>query len=58
VIARQRLDTARFYEKRRRFTAARMYYEVVVEQFPDTAAATDAKLWLEQSVQQEQTAQP
>ena len=57
-IARQRLDTARFYEKRRRFTAARMYYEVVVEQFPDTAAATDAKLWLEQSVQQEQTAQP
>ncbi|MGI6460689.1 MAG: outer membrane protein assembly factor BamD [Candidatus Hydrogenedentales bacterium] len=57
-IARQRLDTARFYEKRRRFTAARMYYEVVLEQFPETSAAVDAKLWLEQSVQQEQTAEP
>ena len=49
-IAQQRLDTARFYEKRRRFTAARMHYEVVVEQFPDTSAATTAKLWLDEAV--------
>ncbi len=50
-IARQRLNTARFYERRRRFTAARTYYEVVVEQFPDTAAATDAKLRLDEAIQ-------
>jgi outer membrane assembly lipoprotein YfiO len=56
-IARQRLKTARFYEKRRRFDAARIYYEAVVEQFPDTAAAGDAKLWLDKSVQSEQTVQ-
>lgn len=56
-IARQRLNTARFYERRRRFTAARMYYEVIVEQFPDTAAATDAKLWLDEAVRDEQMAQ-
>jgi outer membrane protein assembly factor BamD len=56
-IAQQRLDTARFYEKRRRFTAARMYYEVVVEQFPDTSAATDAKLKLEAALANGQTVQ-
>ncbi|HOD48593.1 MAG TPA: outer membrane protein assembly factor BamD [Candidatus Hydrogenedentes bacterium] len=56
-IARQRLLTARFYEKRRRFDAARIYYEAVVEQFPDTAAATDAKDWLDKTVQGEPAAQ-
>ena len=56
-IARQRLNTARFYERRRRFTAARMYYEVIVDQFPDTAAAADAKLWLDEAVRDEQMAQ-
>lgn len=56
-IARQRLMTARFYEKRRRFDAARIYYEAVVEQFPDTAAATDAKSWLDETIQSGQPAQ-
>ena len=56
-MARQRLMTARFYEKRRRFDAARIYYEAVVEQFPDTAAATDAKLWLDETIQSGQPAQ-
>lgn len=41
-IAEQRLLTAQFYEKRRRFEAARIYYEVVVEQFPGTPAAEQA----------------
>jgi outer membrane protein assembly factor BamD len=45
-IARQRLNTAQFYEKRRDFTAARLYYEVVVEQFGDTSAAEKAREWL------------
>ncbi|MFO7973175.1 MAG: outer membrane protein assembly factor BamD [Candidatus Hydrogenedentota bacterium] len=56
-IAWQRLQTARFYEKRRRFDAARIYYEAIVEQFPDTVAASDAKLWLDKSVQSGQTLQ-
>jgi outer membrane assembly lipoprotein YfiO len=42
-VAMQRLKTARFYEKRRKFDAARIYYEVVVEQFPETAACAEAK---------------
>lgn len=41
-IAEQRLLTAKFYEKRRRFEAARIYYEVVVDQFPGTPAAEEA----------------
>lgn len=45
-IAAQRLMTAQFYEKRRDFKPARIYYEVVVEQFPDTSAAEQAKAWL------------
>ena len=42
-IASQRLKTAQFYEKRRRFVAARQYYEVVVNQFPETEAARKAQ---------------
>lgn len=46
-IAKQRLQTAQFYEKRRDFTAARLYYDVVAKQFGDTSAAQEAKAWLE-----------
>lgn len=46
-IAQQRLNTARFYEKRQKYEAARISYEVVVEQFPETSAAGDALKWLE-----------
>ncbi len=52
-IATQRLKTAQFYEKRREFQAARIYYAVVVEQFPDTAAAEEARAWLTDSAHQE-----
>lgn len=45
-IARQRLQTARFYERRRLHKSARIYYEVVVEQFSDTEAAGTAQEWL------------
>jgi outer membrane protein assembly factor BamD len=48
-IARQRLQTAEFYERRRLFKAARISYEVVVEQFADTPAAEQARRWLEQN---------
>ena len=46
-IAQQRLRTAHFYERRRRFEAAEIYYEVVVEQFPETEAASEARGWLD-----------
>lgn len=45
-VAEQRLMTAKFYEKRRKFDAAAIYYEVVAEQFPGTPSATEADAWL------------
>lgn len=45
-IAQQQLLTAKFYEKRRRFGAAKIYYEVVVEKYPDSQAAQTAHEWL------------
>jgi outer membrane assembly lipoprotein YfiO len=47
-IATQRLQTAKFYERRREFKAARISYEVVVEQFAGTPAASEAKQWLDE----------
>lgn len=47
-IAMQRLVTARFYERRREFPAARLCYEVVVEQFPETEAAKSAQKWIDE----------
>ncbi|HEO71246.1 MAG TPA: outer membrane protein assembly factor BamD [Candidatus Hydrogenedentes bacterium] len=46
TIAAQRLQIAHFYKKRRDFDAARLYYEVVVEQFGDTQAGNEAAEWL------------
>ncbi len=46
TIAEQRYRTARFYEKRRRLDAARIYYEVVAGEFDGTEAAEKAKQWL------------
>lgn len=45
-IAAQRYQTAQFYERRRMFGSARIYYELVVEQFPGTEAAGKAQEWL------------
>ena len=46
-MAAHRLKIAQFYEKRRDFRAAKIYYGVVVEQFPGTAAAGTAQEWLD-----------
>lgn len=45
-IAQQKLKVARFYEKRREFDATRIYYEAVVDQFPETPASDAAGEWL------------
>jgi outer membrane assembly lipoprotein YfiO len=50
-IAKQRLKAAQFYERRREFDSARLYYALVVEKYPDTPAAKDAKAWLDQNPQ-------
>jgi outer membrane protein assembly factor BamD len=46
-IAQQQLLTAKFYEKRRKFGSAKIYYEVVVDKYPDSDAAQTASAWLE-----------
>ncbi|MCP4643856.1 MAG: outer membrane protein assembly factor BamD [bacterium] len=48
VIAAQRLLSAQFYEKRHKFAAAAIYYEVVAEEYEETQAANDARAWLNQ----------
>ena len=45
-VARQHLSSAKFYEKRDILISARIYYEVVVEQFGETRAAEEARAWL------------
>lgn len=46
TIAGQRFKTAHFYEKRRDFDSARIYYELVVDEFSDTPTAQKAAQWL------------
>jgi outer membrane assembly lipoprotein YfiO len=46
-IAEQRLKMARFYEKRRRFNAARLSYVILTESYPETESADLAQEWLE-----------
>jgi hypothetical protein len=48
-MAEQKLETAKFYEKRREFDAARLTYTVVVDQFADTEVAAVAKQWLDEN---------
>ena len=48
-IANQRLATARFYEKRREFSSARIYYELLAKDYSDTGAAQTAKEWLDKN---------
>lgn len=45
-IAAQRLRTARFYERRRDFEAATIYYRLLVSDFSGTEAAETATQWL------------
>lgn len=45
-IAQQQLLTAKFYEKRRKFGSAKIYYEVLVKEYPESQAAQVATEWL------------
>ena len=46
-IAAQHMETAKYYEKRREFDAARIYYELLARDFTDTPLAEKARGWLE-----------
>ena len=46
-MAEQRVRTAEYYEGRRQFESARIYYQIVVDEFGDTAAAAEAQQWLD-----------
>ena len=48
-IAEQRLKTAQFYEKRRNYDSARIYYQIAAKEFAGTAAAEKANQWLQQN---------
>jgi outer membrane assembly lipoprotein YfiO len=45
-IAQQRLLNARFYERRKKAEAARIYYEIIANDFSETASAEEARAWL------------
>ena len=57
VMAEQRIQTAKIYEKQRRFDSARIYYEVVVSDFGDTSWAQEAQGWLDKHPKAETEAQ-
>lgn len=45
-IAQQRLETARYYERQRDFDAAKLYYQIIVDDFAGTDAAETAATWI------------
>lgn len=45
-IAQQRLLNAKFYERRKKASAAKIYYEIVANEFSDTQSAEEARAWL------------
>jgi outer membrane assembly lipoprotein YfiO len=49
LIADQRLLSAKFYEKKRDFDAARIYYELLAKDFKETEAGGQAQQWLERN---------
>lgn len=48
-IAEQKYYIATFYERRREFQSARIYYQVVATQYADTPIAERAKRWLDEN---------
>lgn len=48
-IARQKLNVARYYERRREFGAAKLYYELIADSFADTPQAETARAWLDKN---------
>ena len=57
TIALQRLQTAQYYEKRRDYKGARVYYQLVVDSFSDTPSAEMARKWLSDNPVKEVRAQ-
>ena len=47
-IGRQRLQTAKFYERRRLFLSAHISYQALAEQYSDTEAGREAQGWLDE----------
>jgi outer membrane protein assembly factor BamD len=56
TMALQRLQTAQFYEKRRDFGGARLYYGIVDKDFSDTPSAEKARQWLDKNPSMESEA--
>jgi len=48
-IARQKLNVARYHERRREFGAAKLYYQLIADSFADTPQAEIARTWLEKN---------
>ncbi|MFP4501242.1 MAG: tetratricopeptide repeat protein [Candidatus Hydrogenedentota bacterium] len=46
-IAQRQMEAAKFYEKRRDFAAAKLYYEIIVADYADTETAQEAQTWIE-----------
>lgn len=57
LMAEQRIQTAKFYEKQRKFDSARLCYEVVTKDFSDTSWAQEAQSWLEKHPKEDTEAQ-
>jgi len=51
TLAESKLRRARFYERRREFVAAKLYYQQVVKDYPGTPAAERASSWLDANPQ-------
>ncbi len=48
-IAQQRLKVTQFHVKRREFDSARIYHELLVDQYADTEASARAAKWLQEN---------
>ncbi|MGC8738407.1 MAG: outer membrane protein assembly factor BamD [Candidatus Hydrogenedens sp.] len=48
-IAEQKLIVARYYEKQRKFDSARIYYQLISNQYTDTPSAEKANKWLQEN---------
>ncbi len=46
-IAEQKFVIAQFYERKREFNSARIYYQLITDKYQDTSWAEKAKTWLE-----------
>lgn len=51
TLAESKLRRAQFYERKREFVAAKLYYQQVTKEFPNTSAADRASTWLENNPQ-------